>query len=159
MGEQQLKYCRLCLKPEDTNEENMRFVQNLCFCQEGNFHRRCLDEWITYSGYSSCKKCHCPYNLRYEPQSLLTYLWSSPSEWVRFSQKLVRLADIVHITMLTFYVCFYLELNFFPLKLTLITFTTFRAILNLKALRNWLRSILSNYSEWKRRHFRFILLN
>ncbi|KAH9419548.1 hypothetical protein DERP_009605 [Dermatophagoides pteronyssinus] len=70
---ERLQYCRLCLKPENVNRLEQRFVSNLCYCRESNFHRQCLVEWIESTGFTNCHRCQCEYNVTIKPNNLAFY--------------------------------------------------------------------------------------
>lgn len=154
---ERLQYCRLCLKPENVNRLEQRFVSNLCYCRESNFHRQCLVEWIESTGFTNCHRCQCEYNVTIKPNSLFVYLWSTREILIRTQHKLLRSINILHITLIVLYVILYIDLAFYPIKLILIILLMMRCYLNAKSLYYFIQSIFQNYTYWKQRHLKVLL--
>ncbi|KPM05433.1 E3 ubiquitin-protein ligase MARCH2-like protein [Sarcoptes scabiei] len=139
-----LIYCRLCLEPENSERQEMTFLPNLCYCQESNYHRKCLTEWIENSGFTSCHRCQCDYDVIYQSRSLLDFLWTTKEDLIRTLQKILRFINILHITLIVLFII-------------LMILVLIRSYFNLKSLYYYCVSTSKHFTEWKRSHFNVLL--
>lgn len=155
------QYCRLCLEPEDPSKLEMNFMQNLCYCQESNFHRKCLTEWIESTGLKNCHHCQCMYDVIYEYPSIISFVLNSKNDLIRVCQKLLRSINIFHLTMIVLYLQFYGQWmpNYYCIKYILAFLLTLRCYFNIKSIYYWYQNFYQNYNEWKHRNFSVSLRN
>ncbi|KAF7488481.1 hypothetical protein SSS_06054 [Sarcoptes scabiei] len=155
-----LIYCRLCLEPENSERQEMTFLPNLCYCQESNYHRKCLTEWIENSGFTSCHRCQCDYDVIYQSRSLLDFLWTTKEDLIRTLQKILRFINILHITLIVLFVCCLSNLSSsisINYKIILMILVLIRSYFNLKSLYYYCVSTSKHFTEWKRSHFNVLL--
>ena len=156
-----LKFCRICLDPENVTLSELKFVRNLCYCQDGsgNLHRKCLEEWMEKSGQKCCNQCHGKYNADFMERSLWSYIWSDHDERIKLVQKALYFFNIVHVTLLALYVCFYVPIHssWVPYKIMIIAALMMRSFFNLKAIIQLFTNISQNYDCWKRRSFKVVI--
>lgn len=154
----QLRYCRLCLEQEVPGDTDKGFVGKLCYCIRDNVHRNCLKRWIIKSGRDACFRCSCPYNIRYQPKSFITYLRDSPIEWKNIVQKAINLASLVHLTLIVLFILIYSVKISSKTKWVLVVLMLFRCFFTIFSVTNFIRNVRENYQEWDKAH-RDVIIN